>query len=312
MNFADLAPYFSNEPKAIEFIESLMWPDGPHCPHCGCVDKQYRIQAKGETRTSARPGLHKCGHCRKQYTVKVGTIFESSKIPMHKWLMVIYLMCSSKKGISAKQIERTIGVSYKAAWFMCHRIRLAMTQEPLVGKLGGIVEVDETYVGGKRKNKLKKQGKPSRGAVDKVQVSTLVERDGDVRSFVMPNAEKGYLQALVRLNVDKAETAHIMTDEHASYVGLDKYFDSHQSVNHSKKEYVRGIIHTNFAESYHSLLKRSIFGAHHHISKKHLSRYLREREFHWNRRKTTDGERTVDAIRGAKGKRLMYTTPTKA
>ena len=307
MNAAKLAPLFANEDKAIEFVESLMWPDGPVCPHCGGFEKAYKIKANPEKKI--RPGLWKCGYCRKQFTVRVGSIFEDSKIPMKTWLFVISQMCSAKKGVSACQIQRMTGLSYKASWFACHRLRLAMTQEPLVGKLSGIVEVDETYVGGKRKNKLKKQGKPGRGAVGKVQVSTLVERGGDVRSFVMPNAEKGYLQALVRLNVDKVETAHIMTDEHASYVGLDKYFDSHQSVNHSKKEYVRGIIHTNFAESYHSLLKRSIFGTHHHMSAKHLPRYLREREFHWNRRKATDGERTMDAIRGAKGKRLMYNRP---
>ncbi len=310
MNLASLAPHFSNEAKAIELIESLMWPDGPHCPHCGCLDKQYRIQAKGQTKTSARPGLHKCGHCRKQYTVKVGTIFESSKIPMHKWLMVIYLMCSSKKGISAKQIERSIGVSYKAAWFMCHRIRLAMTQEPLLGKLGaggGIVEIDETYVGGKKKNNLHRR-KPNSKACQKTIVMTLIDREGEARTFKIPNTKKGTLQAIVRPNVDG--TATIMTDENPSYEGLDNHFAGHHAVNHSET-FVRGlIIHTNFAESYHSLLKRSIFGAYHHFSTKHMPRYLREREFHWNRRKATDGERTVDAIRGAKGKRLTYQTPS--
>ncbi len=307
MDFASLAPYFANEDKAIEFVESLVWPDGPICPHCGGLEKAYRIKGK-----SARPGLLKCGYCRNQFTVKIGTIFEGSHIPLTKWLIAIYLMCSAKKGISANQLKRTLNISYKSAWFLCHRVREAMKLPPLVGKLGsegtsGIVEVDETYVGGKRKNKLKKQFKGGRGPLDKIQVSTLVERDGDVRSFMMPSTEKGHLHALVRLNVE--ETAHIMTDEHASYVGLEKHFASHGSVKHSKKEYVRGIIHTNFAESYHSLLKRSIFGAYHHISAKHLPRYLREREFHWNRRHATDGERTADAIRGAKGKRLMYRHP---
>lgn len=303
MNFADLAPYFSNEVKAIELIESIMWPEGPICPHCGSTEKQYALQAKGKTKTGARPGLRKCGDCRKQYTVKVGTIFEDSKIPMHKWLMVIYLMCSSKKGISASQIQRTIGVSYKAAWFMCHRIREAMGEEPLRGMLGtggGIVEVDETYVGGKPKNNKRKKH------IAKVPVMTLVERGGEVRSFIVPNTSGQVLRTITRPVVD--DTAHIMTDKHASYRGLDKHFASHQSVDHSK-EYVRGIIHTNFAESYHSLLKRSIIGTHHHISTTHLARYLREREFHWNRRQATDGDRTVDAIRGAKGKRLMYQAP---
>ncbi len=309
MNFADLAPYFSNEDKAIELIESLLWPEGPICPHCGSTEKQYAIQPKGETRTGARPGLRKCGDCRKQYTVKVGTIFEDSKIPMHKWLMVIYLMCSSKKGISASQIQRTIGVSYKAAWFMCHRVREAMKEEPLRGMLGsggGIVEVDETYIGGKASNNKRKK-RVGGGAVGKVPVMTLIERGGEVRSFIIPNTSRQVLHTIARPVVDG--TAHIMTDKYSAYRGLSKHFASHETVDHSK-QYVRGIIHTNFAESYHSLLKRSIIGTHHHISTTHMSRYLREREFHWNRRKATDGERTADAIRGAKGKRLLYRTPT--
>ena len=304
MDFASLAPYFADEEKAIEFVESLVWPDGPHCPHCGSVEKLYRLNGK-----STRPGLWKCGECRKQFTVKVGTIFESSHIPLRKWLIAISLMCSSKKGISANQLKRTLGISYKSAWFLCHRVREAMKEEPLRSKLGsggGVVEVDETYIGGKIRNNKRKPYR-GRGTVSKIPVMTLIERGGDVRTFVIPNTKKGTLQTIVRPVVDG--TAHIMTDQHSSYKGLDKWFASHEAVDHSKT-YVRGIIHTNFAESYHSLLKRSIFGAHHHISERHLPRYLREREFHWNRRHTSDGERTVDAIRGARGKRLMYRMPT--
>lgn len=302
MNLADLAQHFSNENKAIEFIESLIWPDGPICPHCGGTEKAYRLKGK-----STRPGLLKCGHCRRQFTVKVGTIFEDSKIPMTKWLLVIYLMCSSKKGISAKQIERSVGVSYKAAWFMCHRIRAAMTQEPLKGKLGaggGVVEADETFVGGKLRNNFHRNKKT---AGKKTIVLTLIDRQGDARTFKVPNTWKGTLQSVVRPNVDG--TATIITDENKSYVGLHKHFAGHLAINHSQT-FVRGLIHTNFAESYHSLLKRSIIGAHHHISEKHLPRYLREREFHWNRRNASDGERTVDAIKGFRGKRLMYQNPT--
>lgn len=233
MNLIELAPHLTDEHKAHEFVESLMWPDGTVCPHCGGMEKAYRIKGK-----TGRPGLWKCGHCRQQFTVKIGTIFESTHIPLTKWLMAIYLMCSSKKGISANQLHRALGISYKSAWFLCHRVREAMKLPPLVGKLGGkdtsgIIEIDETYIGGKRKNKLKKQRQYGRGPAGKIQVSTLVERDGDVRSFKMPNSKKGYLQALARLNIE--ETAHIMTDEHGSYVGLDKHFASHRSVNHSKK-----------------------------------------------------------------------------
>ena len=309
MSLVQLAPYFSNEDKAIEFVESLLWPEGPNCPHCGSVEKQYRIKANPERKV--RAGLHKCGQkeCRKQYTVKVGTIFEDSKIPLSKWLMAIALMCSSKKGVSANQLHRELEISYKSAWFLCHRVRYAMTQEPLVGKLGsggGIVEVDETYIGGKISNNRRRpyQG---RGTVSKIPVMTLIERGGDVRTFKVPNVRRGTLQAIVLPNVDS--TAHIMTDQHAGYKGLDKWFASHEAVDHSK-HYVRGIIHTNFAESYHSLLKRGILGTFHHVSEKHLPRYLREFEYRWNSRKATDGERTIDAIRGAKGKRLMYQRPT--
>ena len=280
MSLVQLAPYFSNEDKAIEFVESLLWPDGPNCPHCGSVEKQYRIKANPARKV--RAGLHKCGQkeCRKQYTVKVGTIFADSKIPLSKWLMAIALMCSSKKGISANQLHRELEISYKSAWFLCHRVRLAMTQEPLVGMLGsggGIVEVDETYIGGKKKNNRHRR-KPGSKAGQKTIVMTLIDREGEVRTFKIPNTKKGTLQAIVRPNIDG--TATIMTDENPSYEGLDDHFAGHHAVNHSET-FVRGlIIHTNFAESYHSLLKRSIFGAYHHISVKHMSRYLREREFH--------------------------------
>lgn len=301
MNFAELAPYFSDETKAIDFIESLMWPDGPVCPHCGGLEKAYKIQPNPDKRV--RPGLWKCGHCRQQFTVKIGTIFEGSHIPMTKWLMAIYMMCSSKKGISANQIKRSLGLSYKSAWHLCHRVRLAMTQEPLASKLGaggGVVEVDETYIGGKISNNRRKpyQG---RGTKSKIAVMTLIERGGRVRTFKLPNTKKGTLQAVTIPNVDG--TAHIITDEHAAYKGLSKHFASHEVINHSKT-YVRGVIHTNFAESYHSLLKRGIVGSFHHISEQHLPRYLREFEFRWNSRTETDGERTVAAIRGCGGETI--------
>ena len=298
MNFADLAPYFADQEKAIELVEGLLWPSGPVCPHCGGVDKAYRIKGK-----SARPGLLKCGHCRKQFTVRVGTIFESSHIPLTKWLIAIYMMCSSKKGVSANQLHRALGISYKAAWFLCHRIRYAMTQPPLVGKLSGIVEADETYIGGRARG-----GPRGRGAHKKAIVMALLERDGQVRTFPVPNIKRGTLQSVIRLNVE--DTAHIMTDSLASYKGLGKHFASHDAVDHSK-EYVRGIVHTNFAESYFSLLKRGILGTFHHVSEKHLPRYLREFEYRWNSRHASDGERTEAWIKAAKGKRLMYREPLR-
>ena len=185
MNFADLAPYFSDEAKAIAFIERLIWPDGPVCPHCHATERQGRIEGK-----SARPGLRKCGVCRKQYTVKVGTIFEDSHIPMTKWLMAIYMMCSSKKGVSASQIQRSLGLSYKSSWFLCHRVREAMKKEPLLSKLGsggGTVEVDETFVGGDPANNLRK--KRIKFQSDKLPVMALIERSGEARLFPMPDVK---------------------------------------------------------------------------------------------------------------------------
>lgn len=298
MNFADLAPYFADEDKTIGLVEGLLWPNGPVCPHCGGVDKAYRIKGK-----SARPGLLKCGYCRKQFTVRVGTIFESSHIPLTKWLIAIYMMCSSKKGVSANQLHRALGISYKASWFLCHRIRFAMTQPPLVGKLSGIVEADETYIGGRARG-----GPRGRGAHNKAIVMALLERDGQVRTFPVPNIKRGTLQSVIRLNVE--DTAHIMTDSLASYKGLGKHFASHDAVDHSK-EYVRGIVHTNFAESYFSLLKRGILGTFHHVSEKHLPRYLREFEHRWNTRQLSDGERTDIAIQQTRGKRLVYREPVR-
>jgi transposase-like protein len=307
MNLAEIGPIIANENKAIEFVESLMWPDGAVCPHCGGVENLYRIKANPKRRV--RPGLWKCGQCRKQFTVKVGTIFEDSKLPLGKWLLAIYMMCSSKKGVSANQLHRSLGISYKAAWFVCHRIRLAMTQEPLLGKLGGsggIVEVDETYIGGKASNNRRKKVK-GRGRSTKIAVMTLIERGGDVRTFKVPNTKGSTLKTIVRPNVD--DTALIVTDENAAYRGLNRHFANHGVINHSKS-FVRGILHTNFAESYHSLLKRGILGTFHHVSEQHLPRYLREFEFRWNSRKITDGERTFLAIKSAKGKRLVYQRPT--
>jgi transposase-like protein len=283
MNFAELAPVFANENNAIKMVESIMWPNGTVCPHCGGMERAYDL-------SKTRLGLWKCGHCRKQFTVKVGTIFEDSKIPLSKWLTVIYMMCSAKKGVSATQVQRSIGVSYKSAWFMCHRIRLAMTKGPLKGMLGGPgkqVEVDETYVGGKPGNNKHRNRKPKK----KIVVMTLIDRQGEARTFHVEDTKKSTVLSVVRPNIHGYSV--ILTDDNSLYDDLHKHFWQHKTVRH-KKTFVRGIVHTNFAESYHSLLKRSIIGTHHHISEKHLSRYLREREFHWNRRKATDGERTFD------------------
>ena len=282
-----LAEFFADEGKAIEFIEALRWPDGPVCPHCKST-KAYALKVK-----SVKRKVWKCASCRKQFSVMIGTIFESSHIPLNKWLAAIYLMCSSKKSMSAHQIHRSLSLTYKSAWFMCHRIRFAMDRSPSAQKLQGVVEVDETYVGGKVRNRFgqdKGTGTRGRGADNKTPVVALIERNGEARAFKVANVGKRTLQNVIKQHVET--TSDLMTDSLRSYRGLDKDFKSHQTVDHGK-EYVRGIVHTNFAESYFSLFKRGIMGAFHHISEKHMNAYLAEFNFRWNGRELSDGERTA-------------------
>ncbi len=311
INLATLAEHFSSEEKARELMEKMLWKDGVTCPHCNAKEA-YRIQAKEGSKTGARKGLRKCAECRKQFTVTVGTIFEDSRIPLNKWLLAIHLICSSKKGFSAHQLHRSLGITYKSAWFMAHRIRYAMTQEPLFSKLNGTVEVDETYVGGKAKNmhkSVREKRIQGRGTVDKAPVVTLVERNGRVKSQ--------YMESVTGENLKKAllecvETdACINTDESPSYSFVKDSFAEHKAVNHKAGEYVRDDAHVNTSESVHALLKRGIVGTFHHVSKKHLHRYLNEFDFRFNARKISDGERTLEAIKGFEGKRLMYKQPKR-
>jgi transposase-like protein len=310
MNLAQLAEIAADEAKAFEMVERIRWPDGPVCPHCGGMDRVYVLQGVKDKKGRARHGLKKCGHCRKQFTVRVGSIFEDSPIPLSKWILAIHLMCSSKKGISSNQLKRELGISYQSAWFLTHRIRLAMTVEPLrsmLGTDGGIVEIDETFVGGKVANNLHRNKTAAAGK--KIAVMTLIDREGDARTLVVPNLEKETLHTIATTLIDG--TANIMTDGNPSYEGLHKHFRSHHVIDHNKTFVRSMILHTNFAESYHSLLKRGIIGAFHHVSEKHLPRYLKEFEFRWNTRKQTDGARTVAAIKSTGGKRLMYRDPIK-
>lgn len=283
--------------QAREILEQIRWPNGPTCHHCGSVEA-YKIQGKATSKKPARKGLYKCKHCRKQFTVTTNTIFSDSHIPLDKWLMAIYLMCSSKKGISAHQLHRTLEITYKSAWFMAHRIRYAMGQKPLADMLSGTVEVDETYIGGKSK------GKRGRGAVNKTPVVSLIERNGRKRSFKLERVNANSLKAVIRSEV--AKESSIMTDSFKSYTGLNTEFGSHEVVNHGLKEYVRGNAHVNTCESSFALLKRGIHGSFHHVSTKHLDRYLDEFDFRWDSRKGTDAERTVKAIAQTEGKRLKY------
>jgi transposase-like protein len=293
---------FQDAIAAATYLESLRWPNGPVCPHCKESDRRpYPLKSK--TRK-----LYKCAACRKQYTVTVGTIFEGSHIPLNKWLLAFYLLCSSKKGMSAHQLHRMLGVTYKSAWFMAHRIRFAMEQPPFAKPLEGVVEADETYVGGKERNRKRqdKQKKTGRGT-DKTPVVVLVERGGQARSFRMANVTGDELKGAIRRNVSRE--SRIMTDSFKSYRGLAKEFAAHEYVSHSDGEYVRGEAHTNTAENYFSILKRGINGTYHHISEVHLPRYLAEFDFRYNNRiglGVDDAERTRRALAGVVGKRLTY------
>jgi transposase-like protein len=298
INLPELASYFQNEDAAREFLENLRWGSEPVCPHCGSINQHYRIVSKPDTKRPARQGLWKCKDCGKKFTVTMGTIMEDSHIPIHIWLYAIYLINSSKKGISSHQLHRTLGVTYKSAWFMAHRIRYAMETD-LGEKMSGIVECDETYVGGKSKG-------GGRGrSLKKTPVFSLVERDGRVKSQSVERVTSKNLKSIIRENVETTST--IMTDDFVSYKGLNKEFYSHKVIRHSRGVYSRpGGIHTNTIEGYFSILKRGIVGVYQHVGKQHLDRYLAEFDFRYNTRKATDGERTVLALKGIEGKRLTY------
>jgi len=296
------------EDEARTILENIRWPLGPVCPHCGSVNAT-RIQAKSD---KVRDGVLQCNDCRNQFTVTVGTVMQGSHITLRQWVQAFYSMCSHKKGVSAAQLQRNLGLhTYKAAWHLAHRIRLAMREDPIASKLGGAVEVDETYVGGKpRKGERDEAGnliKHKRGlGTEKTPVIALIERNGRARTRVVEGrvtAEN--LKTAIRDNVNQQAT--IMTDDLHLYNGIGiEYSGGHKSVNHSKGEYVRGAVHVNSGESFFALLKRGVHGTFHHISKRHLHRYCDEFSFRWNGRKVTDGERAVLAIRGAEGKRLAY------
>jgi len=306
LNLVTLSVLFADENKAREFLEAKRWLNGRTCPHCSS-EKTYTLTPKPDSKSPVRAGVYKCRACREQFTVRIGTIFEESKIPLRKWLMAIHLMTSSKKGISSHQIARELGITQKSGWFLCHRIREAMRQEPMAGLLKGTVEADETYVGA-RKPRYKGMSKPGRGT-SKKPVMVLVERDGNARTMPIEKVDSATLIGEVRKNVDLS--ARMMTDDLRPYRRLRKEFASHEFVRHSSGEYARtaddGVsVNTNTAESFFALLKRGHYGIFHWFSRKHTHRYCDEFGFRWDRRKVSDGERMVAAIKGAEGKRLMY------
>ena len=316
MNLTHIAKHFSDEDKAREFLEKQRWPEGPVCPHCGVIGEATKLEPKEGKTSHARKGVWKCRPCEKQFSVTVGTIFEDSHIPLNKWLFAIHLLCASKKGMSAHQLHRMLGITYKSAWFMAHRIRYAMSQEPLSSKLGGIIEMDETFIGGKLRigphpSGLVKQGhrqfdRPSVTS-NKESVVSVLQRNGRVQSMHLQRVTAKNLKPVIEQMI--SEDAHVMTDSTLVVKGLGKIVRKHSQVNHTAKEYVRHedgvVITTNAVEGYFANLKRGINGVYHHVGKNHLHRYLSEFDFRYNSRKTKDGERTLKAIQGTSGKRLM-------
>lgn len=295
-------PAFTDPEKARKHLESIRWPNGPVCPHCGADERIMTLKGK-----ATRPGVYKCGDCRKQFTVTVGTVFEGARVPLNKLVYATHLMCSSKKGISAHQLHRILGVTYKTAWFIAHRIREAM-REPFEGKMGGgghFVESDETYIG----NKHYRRSKPEKASPyhSKEKVLTLVERDGQVRSFHVPQVNADTLGPIIRKQV--MQDSAILTDDAGFYKAIGRDFAGHDTVNHSINEYVRGPIHTNTVEGYFSILKRGIGGIYQHCSPIHLKRYLAEFDFRYTFRAKLgfdDVARTNQALKGIEGKRLTY------
>ena len=295
------APHFQNEAAAYAKLESIVWPNGPVCPHCGGTGRVKLLKGN-----ATRPGVYKCYDCRKQCRVTVTTVFESSHIPLHVWLQAAYLMCSSKKGVSSNQLHRTLGVTLKTAWFLSHRLRHAMdagTLPPMGGE-GEVVEIDETFIG-------KKEGaEVRRGFAHKNVVMSLVQRGekgATVRSFHVSGTGAAVLLPIIKANVDSA--TFVMTDEAGQYTHMGKHFAGHEYTTHSAGEYVRGAVHTNTVEGYYSVFKRGMKGIYQHCSERHLHRYVAEFDFRYNNRVrlgVADAQRTETALKGIVGKRLTY------
>jgi transposase-like protein len=295
------APHFHDEDAAIAYIEARIWPEGPVCPHCGGVERIGKMGGK-----STRSGLWKCYQCRKPFTVKIGTIFESSHVALHKWLQAMYLIAGSKKGISSNQLHRILGVTLKTAWFMSHRIREAMRTGDLspMGGDGGVVEVDETYIG------IKDGAVKGRSYHHKMAVLSLVDRTtGEARSAVITAPTLAQVAPIMRANL--AREAQLMTDESYLYRNLGKFFASHEAVRHGFGEYVRGDAHTNTIEGFFSIFKRGMRGVYQHCREKHLHRYLAEFDFRYTNRAGlgyNDADRADAMLKGITGKRLTYQT----
>ncbi|MFO1144100.1 MAG: IS1595 family transposase [Amaricoccus sp.] len=295
-------PIYTDPDEAREYLEAQRWPDGPVCPHCGCTGKITLLQGK-----STRPGVYKCNDCRKPFTVTVDSLFEDSKVALNKWVLAVHLMAASKKGMSAHQLHRLIGVTYKTAWFMFHRIREAMRSDDTTpfGSGGGIVEVDETFIG---KDPKWSRYHTGRGYLHKMKVLALVDRStGHSRAIVVDHLSRKDVYPILQANI--AREARIMTDEAPMYRGLGKIFAEHQSVNHGKEEYGRGETHTNTIEGYFSVFKRGMKGVYQHCGKQHLHRYVAEFNFRYTHRAANgidDTARAALILKAIEGRRLTY------
>lgn len=306
-------PVYQDANKAREHLEAIQWPNGPVCPHCGNFDGGRITKLKGK---STRPGVYKCNECAKPFSVTVGTVFERSKIPLNKWVLATHLMAASKKGMSAHQLHRMLGVTYKTAWFMAHRIREAMKEDVAssgpIGGEGKTVEADETYFGKREDQSMSPQrkGRPylkRKPGNRKMTVVALVERQGRARMFHVKDATKATVQHILFTNAPRTSTLY--TDESRLYTETGKEYAIHETVNHSAKEYARGIVHTNTIENVFSVFKRGMTGVYQHCAEKHLHRYLAEFDFRYNRRtalKISDQERHDMLLEAIRGKRLTY------
>lgn len=308
-------PQFKTEAAARDWLEAVRWPHGPVCPHCGVIGRAYHLQGAAH-----RPGLLKCGDCRSQFSVTVGTVFERSKVKLHVWLQAMQLMASSKKGISSKQLERMLGVTYQTAWFMSHRIREAMKAPGgMFSTGGGTIEADATYIGGKEHNKHANKRIKGRGPHGKLVVFSLVEREGGVRSFHVAGVNSKTLKPIITGQLNAAKT-RLMTDGERTMMVTRQWVATHETVNHRAREYGRGDVHTNTVEGYFSILKRGIIGTFHSVSEQHLQRYMHEFDFRYNHRQVkrqdddgawllvgpNDQERAEALAKRIGGKRLTY------
>ena len=290
----------SNEAAAVEFLEKQRWGSTPACIRCGSVN----VYPMRDVKTGARSKryLWRCRDCKEQYTVRIGTVYEESRIPLRHWCYAFWRACASKKGVSALEIKRNCQISYKSALFLMNRIRFAMAPDADAPQLTGTVECDEMYIGPR---KLRNPGTGKRGrGTNKVPVFCAVERQGQIRRRIIADITGETIKGAIREEVDRS--ARLLTDELAAYRGLGKEYAAHETVRHATREYVRGDVHTNTAESSHALVKRGIEGIYHNVSREYLHRYLWQFDFLWNNRKLNDGERTVLGIKAAEGKRLMY------